>query len=77
MTTNEPAAAASPLLLNSREVADLIGASPRTVVRLADAGRMPRPIKVGALTRWRRSELDSWIARGCPRIDDGRREVSR
>jgi excisionase family DNA binding protein len=78
MTTNEPTAvAASPLLLNSREVADLIGASPRTIVRLADSGRMPRPIKVGALTRWRRSELDAWIARGCPRVEGERREASR
>lgn len=65
-------------LLDSRQVADLIGASPRTVVRLADSGRMPRSFKVGALTRWRRSDLEAWIARGCPRVEGGSsRQVSR
>lgn len=67
-----------PALLDSRQVADLLGASPRTVVRLADSGRMPRSFKVGALTRWRRSDLEAWIARGCPRVEGGfGREVSR
>ena len=37
------------LLLNVREVARLCGCSPRTIYRLSDGGKMPRPVKIG---RW-------------------------
>ena len=54
-------------LLDVRAVAALLGGcSTRHVYRLADAGRMPRPVKIGTLTRWRRDELADWIASGCP-----------
>ena len=54
-------------LLDVKAVASLLGGcSTRHVIRLADAGRMPRPIKLGALIRWRRAELEAWIAAGCP-----------
>ena len=39
--------------------------STRHVYRLADAGKMPSPIKLGALVRWDLDVLDAWIAGGC------------
>ncbi len=53
-------------LLDVATVAQLCGCSARTVRRLADAGRMPRPIKLGTLVRWRRAEVLDWISAGCP-----------
>lgn len=54
-------------LLDVKDVARLLGGcSTRHVIRLADAGRMPRPLKLGNLVRWRRAELEGWIAAGCP-----------
>lgn len=53
-------------LLDVVAVAALLGLSTRQVYRLADAGRMPRPIKLGSSNRWRRNELLQWIADGCP-----------
>jgi predicted DNA-binding transcriptional regulator AlpA len=58
-------------LLDVRAVASLCGCSTRTVIRLSDAGRMPRPRKLGALTRWSRSELLDWVAAGCPSVQKG------
>jgi predicted DNA-binding transcriptional regulator AlpA len=55
-------------MLDSKGVATMLGCSPRHAVRMADTGRMPRPIKLGALTRWRRTEIEAWIADGCPRV---------
>ena len=56
-------------LLDVRAVAaPLGGCSTRHLYRLADAGRMPRPIKLGTLIRWRRAELMRWIAEDCPPI---------
>ena len=54
------------VLLTVKEVAEMLGLSERTVYRLADSGTMPRPVKLGAAVRWRRSELEEWIEEGCP-----------
>lgn len=52
-------------LLTVKEVAEWLGCSVKHVWRQADAGRMPRPVKFGGLTRWRRNELQTWIDGGC------------
>ena len=53
-------------LLTVADVAKLIQCSERNVYRLCDGGRMPRPLKIGALIRWSRAVIDQWIADGCP-----------
>ena len=59
----------SPELLDVRAVAALLGGcSTRHIYRLADAGRMPRPVKLGTLVRWRRAEVLDWISAGCPAV---------
>lgn len=45
-----------------------LGCSTRHVNRLADSGRMPRAIKLGALIRWQRAVIEEWIAAGCPNV---------
>lgn len=58
-----------PDLMDVNAVAALIGASPRTVRRLADWGRMPRPISLGRMVRWQRSVIEEWIREGYPRVE--------
>ncbi len=53
-------------LLDMHAVAGLLACSKRHVFRLADAGRMPRAIRIGRLVRWRRADLQEWINAGCP-----------
>jgi excisionase family DNA binding protein len=66
IATLPPADAPAPALLDVRAVTALLGCSPRNVYRLADRGAMPSPIKLGAaLVRWRRQDLDAWLAGGC------------
>lgn len=65
----EPRPAISAELLDVKSVAVLLGGcSTRHVYRLADAGRMPKPIKLGTLVRWHRSAVLSWIDGGCQPI---------
>lgn len=66
--TTRPSAPTEAALLDVRGVAALLGASPRHVYRLSDAGRMPCPVRLGALVPWRRAELHDWLAAGCPPI---------
>ena len=47
-------------------IAELLGCSPRHVRRMADSGAMPRPIHLGRLVRWRKADVDQWLASGCP-----------
>lgn len=56
-------------VLDVKAVADLLTCSTRHVFRMARYGQMPPPIKLGSLARWRRAEIDKWLADGCPRVD--------
>jgi len=55
-------------LLDLPALSELLKCSPRSVHRWADGGRLPRPIKLGRLNRWRRADIEAWIADGMPRI---------
>jgi len=49
-------------------VAEMLDCSTRHVYRLSDAGKMPRPVKLGSLVRWDRTKIESWITAGCPAV---------
>lgn len=64
-------AAPSAALLDVGAVAEMLGCSPRHVYRLADAGRMPGPVRLGSLVRWRLTGpggLREWLDAGCPPV---------
>ncbi len=64
------------VLLEIAEVSALLRCSNRHVNRLAERGLMPPPIRLGALVRWNREKVETWISNGCPAIRTSR-EVSR
>ena len=60
-----------PAMLSVDDVGALLACSTRHVYRLADMGRMPRPVKLGALVRWSRAAILCWISQGCPNCRTG------
>ena len=60
-------------LIGAREVANLLSCSVRNVYRLVEAERMPKPVRIGRMTRWQRAEIERWIAEGCPDACAGER----
>ena len=44
-----------PVLLDVRQVAAMLGCSVRHCYRLVDCGKMPAPVYLGALVKWRRA----------------------
>lgn len=48
-------------LLSDKEVGKLLKSSPRTVRNLSARGAFPSPLKIGRLTRWRRSDVERHI----------------
>ena len=58
-----------PLAIDARGVGQLLQVSTRTVWRLDSAGKLPASVRVGGRPRWRRQELEQWVAAGCPSRD--------
>lgn len=50
-------------LIRDREAAALMGASVSTFWRNVQKGVIRRPIKIGGLSRWRKSEIEAVIAK--------------
>ncbi len=48
------------------------GVTARHVENLVRSGRMPEPVYLGRIPRWRLAELMDWIEAGCPVVDSDR-----
>jgi predicted DNA-binding transcriptional regulator AlpA len=58
-------------LLSASDAARLSGVGKRSWWRYVTAGKAPQPVRIGGAVRWRRAELVSWIAAGCPAVRSG------
>ncbi len=67
-TAVSPSLESPATLIDVEQVASQLRCSPRTVYRLSDAGRMPAPVRLGSLVRWRRVDVEAWIAGGCKTV---------
>ena len=55
------------LLLDAKDSANLLGVSRSHFYGLDSFGRLgPQAIKLGKSSRWRRDELERWVANDCP-----------
>lgn len=66
------AAEPGPLLLKVGEVARLLKVSERSVQRLHSIGDLPKSVAVLGSVRWRRTDIENWVAAGCPKSDNCR-----
>ncbi|HZL37323.1 MAG TPA: helix-turn-helix domain-containing protein [Tepidisphaeraceae bacterium] len=52
----------SPLLLNVHQLGAMLGGiSQRKVRAMVSSGQIPRPLKIGRLSRWRRADVERWV----------------
>lgn len=59
--------ASNPLLIDAKQVAELLGIGRSLLYEMQSAGRLgPMPIRLGRAVRWRKEEIESWVAEGCP-----------
>jgi excisionase family DNA binding protein len=54
------------LLLDARQVAEALGVGRATFYRKLAAGCLPRPVRIGGMPRWRRTEIQAWVEAVCP-----------
>lgn len=57
-------------LLKIREVARMTSLGRSTIRKHEAMGLFPKHIKINGALRWRRQEVESWIANGCPPVGD-------
>jgi predicted DNA-binding transcriptional regulator AlpA len=55
-----------PLLISAKALAKLLDVSDRTIQRLCQRSKMPKPIHFGRNARWRLDIITKWIDDGCP-----------
>ena len=53
-------------LLSAKALAKMLSTSVRSVWRYRSSGRLPETVKIAGAIRWRQSDLEQWIAMGCP-----------
>ena len=53
-------------LLTARKLAKTLSTSVRSIWRYQSAGRLPETVKIAGAIRWRQSDIEKWIALGCP-----------
>lgn len=55
-----------PLAVDAKGVAKLLTVGLRTVRTWDAAGKLPKPVRIGAKVLWSVAELKAWLAAGCP-----------
>lgn len=50
------------VLIGSKEFAELLGVSMRTLDNMEKRGELPNGLRVGHLRRWRVEDVEKWIA---------------
>lgn len=61
-----------PILYTTREAAAFCMISESNWYKLNRNGHVPKPVRIGTMYRWRKSDLVEWVAAGCPRDWNGR-----
>jgi len=55
------------VFVTARQFAIMLQVSKRTLWRLRSAGKIPRPMRVGGIVRWKLDDILQWMAAGCPK----------
>lgn len=62
-------------LLDARQAAKRLNISVAFFRKLVGSRRAPPPIPLGRARRWDQQVLESWIAAGCPALDEWERQA--
>ena len=54
------------LLLSASELSSMLGVAKCTIWTWHSGGKIPRPVKIGRTTRWKRREIEDWLEADAP-----------
>ena len=68
----------TPLTVDAKQLAGLLGQSLRTIRTWDASGRLPQPLRIGGRVVWRLEEIRAWLEAGAPlRAEWNARKASR
>lgn len=53
-------------MLNSNDLMALLGIKKSAFYQLKSTGKLPRPVRIGTIQRWRLADVERWLEFGCP-----------
>ena len=56
----------TPLIVDAKRLAGLLGQSLRTIRTWDAAGKLPQPLRIGGRVVWRLAEIRAWLEAGAP-----------
>lgn len=59
-----------PAVYSIGQLAEVLSCSAKHLSRLHESGRLPKPVKIGSLTRWVAADITRWISEGCPPVTE-------
>ncbi len=62
----DPKVTTARLLLSASELGELLGVNKSTIWTWHSGGKIPAPVRIGGVTRWRRAEIERWLEAGAP-----------
>lgn len=74
MSNNLPNREIRRILISARELSELLNCSLRHVLNMDSTGRIPRPIRLGKLVRWRIDDINAWLESGAPSREEWERD---
>lgn len=57
-------------LIDTSKLSKQLGFSKLTIRRMVADGRLPQPLSLGRTKRWRLSDINQWVADGCPNTQE-------
>lgn len=53
-------------LLNSADLMAMLNIGKSAFYQMKSEGRLPKPVKIGTIQRWRLADIERWLNAGCP-----------
>lgn len=54
------------VFITAKQFAVMLQVSKRTLCRLRSTGKIPRPMRLGGIVRWKLDDIVQWMTAGCP-----------
>ncbi len=67
-TSSETKSEERVLLMTSEDVARRLRVSKASLWRMRSTGKLPPPIHIGGIVRWRAEDVEKWVKDGCPEL---------
>ncbi|WP_459557406.1 helix-turn-helix transcriptional regulator [Lacunimicrobium album] len=58
-------------MIDAEALAKILNVDVKSVRRMSDDGRLPSPVRLGRMCRWREDVITKWVEDGCPTQQKG------